>query len=234
MGWCAQALKAAKMAGIFSNDDEWKNKLEEACKKSNNGFIKNAGSSGGFGYTDPGNSGLNGIGVLCMQFHGMGNDPRARNTLTLMDPWKVGWFPTRPAWENSETYKLLQGHKLSPQYYFYYATQAKFMDDGESKRFKDWYKTLHTEYSAAQKIVSGQYEYNGKMYDIGWWENSDEHTDDHRRTLPVMDSCLAALQLMSIYRYLPTTTEAATKVNVEIINAVASEGKDLPVDTNGL
>jgi hypothetical protein len=68
MGWCAQALKAGKAAGIEAEG------LEEACKNSIKGMKKNFGgdyNGGGFGYTGPSkNHGLSPVGTLCLQLHG--------------------------------------------------------------------------------------------------------------------------------------------------------------------
>jgi hypothetical protein len=60
------------------------------------------------------------------------------------------------------------------------------------------------------------------MQDIGWWENADVHTDR-----PVMDTCLAALQLMVYYRYLPTFQVIDTPS--EIV-ATAQDRADIKVD----
>jgi hypothetical protein len=70
-------------------------------------------------------------------------------------------------------------------------------------------------YVPAQKVLkkedSGYVDHLGHPQEIGWWENKDQHTDR-----PVMDTCLAALQLMVYYRNLPTTSVAAIKVSVDI------------------
>jgi hypothetical protein len=64
----------------------------------------------------------------------------------------------------------------------------------------------------------------GEMQDIGWWENADAHSDR-----PVMDTCLAALQLMVYYRYLPTFK--AVDIPDEVA-ATAQESSDIKVDVN--
>ena len=46
---------------------------------------------------------------------------------------------------------------------------------------------------------------------VGHWVNKDVHT-----TRPVMDTCLAALQLMVYYRYLPTTQLKASEVEADV------------------
>jgi hypothetical protein len=47
-------------------------------------------------------------------------------------------------------------------------------------------------------------DYTGKEHKQGYFENKDAHS-----TRPYMDTCLAALQLMVYYRYLPTTSVKA-------------------------
>jgi hypothetical protein len=64
--------------------------------------------------------------------------------------------------------------------------------------------------------------------EIGYWENNDQHGDR-----PVMDTCLAALQLMVYYRYLPTTSSAAIKVEEEI-KVSTTDKEDIKVDAGNL
>jgi hypothetical protein len=45
---------------------------------------------------------------------------------------------------------------------------------------------------------------NGKGHPQGYYQNTDAHS-----SRPYMDTCLAALQLMVYYRYLPTTSTKA-------------------------
>ena len=208
MGWCAQALKAAKLANIDSPG------LDKASKLAIKGFQKNSAPNGGFGYTSPGAGGLTAVGTLCMQLLGASNDAAVRKSQDLMDAWEIGEF----AKENR-----VGG---SPQYYFYYATQAKF--HGGGKRWTNWNNAMKPVYLKAQKIQKDAYTYKGKSYEIGWWENVDKHTDR-----PVMDTCLAALQLMVYYRYLPTTSARAVEVEEEIV-ATATDDDDIKVDTGDL
>ena len=66
-------------------------------------------------------------------------------------------------------------------------------------------------------------DHKGEMQDIGWWENSDTSGANQR---PVMDTCLAALQLMVYYRYLPTFKN----VNIpEEVVATAEQSTDIEV-----
>lgn len=246
MGWAAQALKAAKMARMFSSDPEWSNKLEKACKLSNNGFLKNSRAGGGFGYTGPDNKGLTSVGVLCMQFHGMGNNERVKDSLKLMDAWTPGWFANEKEIKDAGLHRL--GSCL--QYYYYYATQAKFHDGG--KRWDDWNKVMKTAYPKAQFVREKAIEDpKGVLQDIGWWANDDAHADGHvakeakignetikitdpENSTLVMDTCLAALQLMVYYRYLPTSTTAAVTIDDEIKETIATESSDVAVDIGNL
>lgn len=183
MGWCAQAVKAAKMA-----DDLEIPGLEEAYKLSVAGFKVNADPNGGFGYTGKGRGGLTSVGTLCMQLMGSSATAEVQKSLALMDEWVVSW--TEPKVTGS-----------CPQYYFYYATQSMFHAGGS--RWTKWNSVMLPEYVRAQKIVakeqSGYVDNFGNPQDIGSWENSDNHTDR-----PVMDTALATLQLEVYYRYLPT------------------------------
>jgi hypothetical protein len=204
MGWCAQALKAAKMAGLHPEG------LDKACKLAVKGFKKNASPTGGFGYTSPGAGGLTGVGTLCLQLLGAADEREVRKSLDLM-----------AAWQPSLEVKGPMGGSL--QYYFYYATQAKFHEEG--KRWENWNQTMKTVYVKAQQIERNAVkDAEGRDCDIGWWVNGDTHTDR-----PVMDTCLAALQLMVYYRYLPTTSIAAVSVEPEL-RASATETGDIPVD----
>lgn len=208
MGWCAQALKAAKLAKIHAEG------LEKATKLAVKGFKKNANPNGGFGYTSPAQGGLTSVGTLCMQLLGASNESEVKKSLDLMDAWQPSFDAKNP----------LGG---APQYYFYYATQCKFHAGG--KRWENWNKEMSKLYPQEQKIEkNGIKDVNGKDCDIGWWINGDAHTDR-----PVMDTCLAALQLMVYYRNLPTTQESAVKVEEEIA-ATSTDTEDIKVDTGNL
>jgi hypothetical protein len=209
MGWCAQALKAGKLANLHVDG------LEKAKKMAIRGFKKNAAPNGGFGYTSPGAGGLTAVGTLCLQLLGDGGDSAVRKSQDIMDKWSIGKFDAK--------------NKVgsSPQYYFYYATQAKFHHGGQ--RWKGWNKDMKPIYIKSQKIQKKAIkDTKGVLRDIGWWENVDKHTDR-----PVMDTCLTALQLMVYYRYLPTTSKAAVTVEAEI-EAVATDTEDIKVDVGNL
>jgi hypothetical protein len=176
MGWCAQALKAAKMAGIKHPQ------LDEAVKLAVKGFQCNAAPEGGFGYDGPGAGGLSGVGVLCMQLLGAGRKDEARRGLAWLEKnasfdWKHPWGP-------------------SFIYYTYYATQAMFHQGGDM--WDRWKNQFARELLANQNVIKGGGS-GGK--DIGFWDTpaKNEHSDG-----TVMSTCLCALQLEVYYRYLPT------------------------------
>jgi hypothetical protein len=212
MGWCVQALKAAQMAQLNAPD------LEKACKLAVRGFKANAAPGGGFGYTSPGTGGLTSIGVLCLQMLGAAGDREVRLSNDLMAAW-------RPSFAEKA-----EGIGGSLQYYFYYATQAKLHAGGP--RWDAWNREMKAVYLAEQKTAKGAYEYDGKAYDIGWWENKDNHTDR-----PVMDTCLAALQLMVYYRYGMDgglrTFGKDVAIEVEI-KATAEETGDILIQVTGI
>lgn len=262
MGWCAQALKAAKLAKIHADG------LEKAIKLAVRGFKKNSSPDGGFGYTSPGKGGLTATGTLCMQLLGASNDSDVKKALEVIDAWKPTFSHYEPVAEvikkltpddlikkdkngkpvlddKGEVVKLTpmevakgrlvstvapdekMFYTSSPQYYFYYATQAKFHQGG--KHWETWNKAMKPAYIATQKIEkNGIKDDKSVDRDIGWWENADTHTDR-----PVMDTCLAALQLMVYYRYLPTTSKEAVQVEAELV-ATSTDTEDIKVDTGNL
>ena len=208
MGWCAQALKAAKLAQLHVDG------LEKATKLTIKGFQKNANPKGGFGYTAPGQGGLTSVGTLCLQLLGASSDPNVKKSLELMDAWAPSFDMKSP----------LSG---SLQYSCYYATQAKFHAGG--KRWENWNKVMKPLYVKAQQIEKGAIKDDqGRAVDIGWWTNGDAHTDR-----PVMDTCLAALQLMVYYRNLPTTSKAAVESDVAVA-ATSTDIEDITVYSGNL
>ena len=209
MGWCAQAIKAGHMAKLEVEG------LDKALKLAVRGFKKNAGTSGGFGYTAPSNNhGMTSVGTLCMQLLGGADQKEVKLSLDVMDKWMPSFG------EKSDS---IGGQSL--QYYFYYATQCRFHTGG--KRWDSWNEMMKRVYVPAQKVLkkeeSGYVDHTGKPQEIGWWENKDQHTDR-----PVMDTCLAALQLMVYYRNLPTTSVAAIKV-IDDINPTKADRDDVVI-----
>jgi len=214
MGWCAQALKAAQLADAYRD----RLALQAALRKAVQGFRKNHQPGGGFGYTGPGAGGLSGVGTLCLQFLGAGGSREVRDTLVLMDAWP-------PAFRAEEA-AALGG---SVQYYYYYATQAFFHDGG--RRWNRWHERIWPLYVNAQKIEKDACtDPRGRPRNIGWWENGDAHSDR-----PVMDTCLAALQLMVYYRNLQTARTEAVREEPAVRAAAAAVGPDdIPVEIGSL
>ncbi|MCK5529134.1 MAG: terpene cyclase/mutase family protein [Kiritimatiellae bacterium] len=209
MGWCAQALKAAKMAGIHNSD------MDNSIKLSIMGFQKNASPSGGFGYRGPGATGLSGVGVLCMQLLGAANKAECKNGLAYLDAWTFDWDD-------------LGKGAGSPIYYWYYITQAKFHEGGA--RWDSWNAVFWKELVKHQEIEKDAIaDVNGKMQDIGHWVSpgKNEHNGGGAN-VPVMDTCLSALQLQVYYRYLPTFKKDAT-VAEEDVDFAQEEG-DLDIE----
>lgn len=208
MGWCVQALKSAKLAGLHADG------LDRALKLAVRGFKQNARPEGGFGYVGPGAGGLTGVGTLCLQLLGAAAEPAVKKSLDVMAAWEPSFGAKGPI-----------GNSL--QYYFYYATQAKFHAGG--KRWDQWNTVMKTVYVNAQQIERNAVrDAQGCACDVGWWTNGDTHSDR-----PVMDTCLAALQLMVYYRYLPTTRAQAVRTETALV-ATAAETGDIEVDSGTL
>ena len=210
-GWAIQALKAGKMAGLHPEG------LDQAINKAINCLKKRSYSkSSGFTYTptannNGGNTGLAGVGALAMQLLGRGGEPEVRNALDVMEDW-------RPEFDPDKISAKKPGG--SPQYYCYYATQCKYqagMKPGALKKDEEiWVK-----WNAAMKklyptsildLPEPVLDSDGKPHKQGYFENKDAHS-----TRPYMDTCLAALQLMVYYRYLPTTSVKAGSEDQETV-----------------
>jgi hypothetical protein len=176
MGWCVQALKAAKMGG-FTHPG-----LDRAMRLAVKGMQKNSHAQGGFGYTGPGRGGLTGVGVLSMQLLGAGGKGEARRGLQYLA--QEATFNWREPWGKS------------PMYYWYYTTQAKFHAGGST--WEQWNSRFARELVRNQAVKKSASR-DGK--DVGYWDSpgEKEHSDGR-----VQDTCLSTLQLEVYYRYLPT------------------------------
>jgi hypothetical protein len=211
MGWCAQAIKAATIAGDLEVDG-----MQEAYYRAIKGFQKNYRRGGGFGYTSPGRGGLSGVGVLCMQLLDAGHYEEVKTTLEYLDSCTFSF----PYWEQQPA-----GFGGSIMYYWYYITQAKFHAGGN--RWRSWNAQFQPELIKEQQVIKNAImDMDGKMRDIGFWdspspkeshsggggaiqdrkvyEGAEQKIIDGNLGGRVMDTCLSALQLMVYYRNLPT------------------------------
>ena len=223
-GWALQALKAGKMAGMHPEG------LEECIKKAVRCLQTRNFKNGGFNYTAGGNpTGLTATGCLAMQLLGYGNKPEVTSALDYMREWK-------PTFDKDKLAPKEQG--VCPQYYCYYATQCKYqagMKQGATKTDEStwfaWNAAMKKLYpSSIIDLEEKVLDWTGKGHKQGYYQNNDNHT-----TRPVMDTCLAALQLMVYYRYLPTTqTKAGAESAADdegggAAAAAAEAGKDVEV-----
>ena len=217
-GWALQALKAGKMAGLHPKG------LDECIKKAVNCLKKRNFRSGGFNYTAGGGpTGLTATGCLAMQLLGYMNEPEVKASLDTMRLWT-------PSFEGTKNKKLSEGlPSANPQYYCYYATQCKYqagMCQGATpanvKAWQDWNLAMKQLYP--RTIITLPETINdadGKPRKIGYWKFKDQTCGAEKNT--TMSTCLAALQLMVYYRYLPTMQTKAAKANDA---ADESSGKD--------
>jgi hypothetical protein len=185
MAWCAQALKAASIAGINVPG------TDSAMRLAINGFMKNANRGGGFGYVQPrAPYELTGAGVLCLQLLGAAGDPHVKRGLLLLETRTCIWdhFPGS-----------------YPLYYWYYETQARFHEGNIS--WKVWNHQFSPTLIANQDVEPGKYTWNGVAYDIGSW-NSPSAVEAYGK---VYSTTLCAMMLQVYYRYLPTFALPATE-----------------------
>ena len=125
-GWQVQALKAAKLAGIYVAG------LEEAIEKSVAGVKSFAQAGGGFGYDDVGNRPtLTGAGALCLQLMGHAQDGAVVSALQA-------YADRLPAWQGDDF----------GTYGWYYMTQAKFQHGGV--QWDKWNKKMLTMFIESQ------------------------------------------------------------------------------------
>lgn len=214
-GWAMQAIKAGKMAGIHLPG------MEECVKKAVNCLKKrNYSEKAGFVYRATtnhkgGTGGLAGVGCLAMQLLGYAKEKEVANALNVMRDWQPSL---------DKVYSYAPGKPENAQYYCYYAAQCKYQagmcKDATPANFTLWkkwnaeMKALYTKAVITVTDKSGQpitvKDPAGKDRPIGRWENKDHYNYD------VMGTCLAALQLMVYYRYLPTTQLKATEVEADV------------------
>ena len=205
-GWALQALKAGKMAGLHPEG------LDQCIKKAVKCLQTRSFYKDHFTYcaNSRGHPGLTATGCLAMQLLGYGNTKEVRAALDYMKDW-------HPSFEKGGVGENFAKDCPSPQYYCYYATQCKYqagMKAGAVKSdemlWQKWNAEMKKLYpSAIKDLPTKVKDWTGKEHKQGYFENQDQFS-----TRPVMDSCLAALQLMVYYRYLPTAqTDAAKDVS---------------------
>ena len=227
-GWAMQAIKAGKMAGIHLPG------MEECIKKAVNCLKKrNYSEKAGFVYRATtnhkgGTGGLAGVGCLAMQLLGYAKEKEVANALNVMRDWQPSL---------DKVYSYAPGKPENAQYYCYYAAQCKYQagmcKDATPANFTLWkkwnaeMKALYTKAIITVTDKSGKpvtvKDPAGKDRPIGRWENKDHYNYD------VMGTCLAALQLMVYYRYLPTTSLKATEVEVDVESLSKDKGGEVGV-----
>jgi hypothetical protein len=199
-GWCAQALKAAKMANL-DNDN-----LDSALRKAVEGFKMNF-QNGIFKYetkSDHVAGRLTSVGVLCMQ---------------LLGATKTTEVKTGMDWLNQNaTFEWAAPWGTQPIYHWYYVTQAKFHTGGEI--WNTWNKQFSTQLTQNQIVMKGA-GIDGK--DIGYWTGLDECCKAY-----VYNTTLSTLMLEVYYRYLPTF-KTAEEEKVEDTGGTGS-GVDVKVN----
>ena len=229
-GWCIQAIKAGKLAGIHVDG------MEECIAKAINCLrTRNANKRTGFAYR-PGKryyeayAGLAGVGCLAMQLLGYGKDQKVRDALEVMKGWRPN-FDVGDA--GPFTHEHPKGHWQSPQYYYYYASQCKFQagmaenaSAADKEAWAEWNKAMKAFYPNQMKADGTIPGPDGKPRECAYWQNNDRHS-----ARPVMDTCLAALQLMVYYRYLPQATLKAKEEKRDGAAAATDKG-DVSVDVD--
>ena len=216
-GWAMQAIKAGKMAGMHPEG------MDECIKKAVKCLqTRNYSERAGFVYRATtnhkgGGGGLGGVGCLAMQLLGYSKEPQVANALRVMSDWSPCLDAQLPV--------KLGGSLHNPQYYCYYAAQCKYQA-GMSPNATPANKTLWQKWNADMKALYPKAittcvdaktkqpltipDATGKPQQMGHWVNKDHYNYD------IMGTCLAALQLMVYYRYLPTTQLTATQVQADV------------------
>jgi hypothetical protein len=230
-GWALQALKAGKMAGMHPKG------LDECIKKAIKCLKTRNFNKVGFNYTAGGGAtGLTATGCLAMQLLGYMNEPEVKTSLETMRPWKPS-FDGAP-----KGTKLTEGlPNANPQYYCYYASQCKYqagMCQGATpanvKAWQDWNMGMKALYPRTMvtlpEKINGP---DGKPRAMGYWKYKDKTCGGDKA--PTMATCLAALQMMVYYRYLPTTQTKAAKAITSGEDEGAkkkSKAKDLDIEVD--
>lgn len=182
--WCAQALKAAKMAGLSNKD------LDQTMKKAIKGLQQNYNSNcNAFNYSNCQNlfgNNLTSAAVLSLQLLGGAKEKEARSGMA--------WLNANATcnWEKPWGYASI--------YYWYYTTQAMFHTGGDS--WRNWNKQFSFEVVKHQNVIKcGIKDAHGNDVDIGYWDPANP--DEFCHSL-VYNTTLCCLMLEVYYRYLPT------------------------------
>ena len=201
--------------------------LDECIKKAIKCLKTRSFDKGSFTYCANAryHRGLTATGCLAMQLLGFADQPEVRQSLEYMKDW-------RPSFDAEGMNTATPKDCACPQYYSYYAAQCKYqagMRQGattsDQKIWQTWNEAMKKLYPSSIKTLTEKVKGpDGKEHAQGYFENKDSFT-----TRPVMDTCLAALQLMVYYRYLPTTQTKATEVDPEPATKGVSE-VDVEVD----
>ncbi|MDR0993938.1 MAG: terpene cyclase/mutase family protein [Verrucomicrobiota bacterium] len=175
-GWCAQAMKAAYIAGAENQ------KLKEAMDKAVED-MKSAQreDNGSFYYTDRGSHSTHSmcaVALLSLQLLGYGTDPAARRGQGFLDSATCNW-KSPPEW---------------PMYAWYYISQAKFHQGGGT--WKSWNNQFAPQFIRNQN-KDGSWDSPG----VAAFEKGRTGRENYH---PVYATTLAALTLQVYYRFLPT------------------------------
>ena len=191
-GWCVQALRAAELAGLRNEG------LAEAMQRAVEGLRKNAHPEGGFGYTSPGQTGLTGVGVLCLQLLGRPNSPEARRGLAWLEQVTCEWNDPWGA---------------RPLYYWYYATQAKFHGGGSA--WARWDPEFAEELVRNQTVVPQDPDTDRAL---GYWDTPGPAENYGL----IYSTTLCTLTLEVYYRYLATYARVEPASQPDVPDGVGS------------
>ena len=242
-GWAMQAIKAGKMSGIHIPGMEECIKKAIKCLKTRNyskkaGFVYRATTN-----HNGGSGGLGGVGCLCMQLLGYGKEPEVQNALTVMKDWLPTF--DRKHMSGGESSQYYSYYASQCKYQAGMCKDALPANFTLWKKWNAEQKAFYPKKIIAYKVdhrtgKPAVYTDNkGKEQPMGFWLNNDVHSmrinvysDADRKAVAdkkktweqctpvqscgVMDTCLAALQLMVYYRYLPTTSLKAAEVEADV------------------
>jgi hypothetical protein len=173
-GWLIMGLKSAKLAGM--------DVPEESFSMASAYLWNMYHENGGFGYTSPQQRpSLTGVGVLCQQFLGHGDDRRIKKALDFLKEQKVDW-------ENPPNVHA------TALYAWYYITQAMFQGGGAYWTY--WNSQIRDTLVKNQK-PDGSWDAPGK---------GEKNTHGL-----VYTTTLCCLMLEVYYRYLPIYQEMERK-----------------------